>query len=239
MSFKFPNKLDIESKVDRLFEIYTARSNFNENLESQRIDIPTKLLKFGQNSSYKIPDYVPIHKIKPPASSEFSENLKSFEKTSSFTEESKIIPETDLKGPLKKFGIELPDISDDSENDDEIFSQAEPDVIKPVPPPPPLPVTPVPILSQKIIKKDAENSASTGRENLLDSIRKLGGFQGAKLKSAQTELVDHEDAGKPEVDLISALSRQLADRRLSIQPGLESGKIRLPSQSSDSDSNWD
>ena len=176
----------------------------------------------------------------PPASSEFSENLGNFEKGSQFIEKSsEVIPESDVKGPLKKFGIELPDISDGSENDDEIFLQAQPGDTKPVPLPPPLPVTPVPILSQKIVQKTEENSPSTGRENLLDSIRKLGGFQGAKLKSAQTELVNHENAEKPEVDLISALSRQLADRRLSIQPGKKSGKIRLPSQSSDSDSNWD
>lgn len=165
--------------------------------------------------------------------------MESFEKVTSFIQESEVIPEADVKGPLKKFGIELPDISDDSENDAEIFSQDEPDDLKPVPLPPPLPVTPVPILSQNIVQKSEENSASTGRENLLDSIRKLGGFQGAKLKSAQTELVNNENAEKPEVDLISALSRQLADRRLSINPGQESRKIRLPSQSSDSDSNWD
>ena len=166
--------------------------------------------------------------------------MGNFEKASPFIEKSsEVNPEADVKGPLKKFGIELPDISDDSENDDENFSQAKPVDIKPVPLPPPLPVTPVPILSQKIVQKTEENSASAGRENLLDSIRKLGGFQGAKLKSAQTGLVNHEIAGKSEVDLISALSRQLADRRLSIQPGQESAKIRLPSQSSDSDSNWD
>lgn len=237
--------MDIESKAYRLFEIYSNVTDASdETSERENVSIPTKISKYAPNLSYKLPKEVPLRKIIPPTQLDISGPLQNSEP---LVEEK--ISEENIKAPVKCFGITLPEISDDSGDEQETgfcSNTQENDLNAPKnepPPPPPLPVTPVPVLSAKpetpALPPVKHNSATNGRENLLDSIRKLGGFQGAKLKPTGSEPVQTGSMSEqPEVDLISQLSKQLADRRGFIQPQ-SSSRIRLPSQSSDSDSNWE
>lgn len=137
--------------------------------------------------------------------------------------------------------LDLPELSDDDENVFDIpedippvSPQSEP-VFPPVsphgeqvvapPPPPPLPTSPPPPLpsSSRIELSMSSNDTGSDRDNLLMSIRNLGGFKGAKLQSTSKRVrrksKEPPKAGNSE-DFMASLTRRLSTRRTAIEPSV-------------------
>ena len=158
------------------------------------------------------------------------------------TKVEKKLEKVDRNENLSDSEIDLPELSDD----DDVFDQPvneKPLPPKPVPlppvetlavptpfaPPPPLPSSPAPRIELSL------SSAESDRENLLLSIRNMGGFKGAKLKSPskrpRKKSKNHESAKSVESeDFMTSLTRRLSVRRTAIEPNVSYTPPRLIGQ---------